>query len=124
IFAPNTLVIRFAAPYNSEREHCSEPTRVIRMEEILLRITGQPCKVRVENAAGSALANSPKPAGEPVESISPYRGQRAEASQEPLLKRAIEVLGAQIVQVDDGFGAAPTPAPEADRDVPTDVEEA
>ena len=124
IFAPNTLVIRFDTPYNSEREHCSEPARVTRMEEVLRRITGQPCKVRVDVAAGSALAKSPQPAGEPVESISHYRRQRAEAGQEPLLKRAIEVLGAQIVQVDDGFGVAPLPAPEAERDVPSDVEEA
>jgi DNA polymerase-3 subunit gamma/tau len=106
IFAPNTLVIRFKSDYNNEREHCSDPARVGRLEEVLRRITGQPCQVRVENAAASALAKSPAPADEPTEPISPYRRQRAEAGQEPLLKRAIETLGAQIVQVDDGFGAA------------------
>jgi DNA polymerase-3 subunit gamma/tau len=124
IFAPNTLVIRFDTPYNSEREHCSEPTRVTRMEEVLHRITGQPCKVRVEVAANSALAKSPQPAGDAVASISPYRRQRVEAGQEPLLKRAIEALGAQIVQVDDGFGAAPVPAPEVERDLASEVDEA
>ena len=86
------------------------------MEEVLHRITGQRCQVRVDIAAGSVAAKSLAPAGGTTESISPYRRLRAEASQEPLLKRAIELLGAQIVQVDDGFGAAPAVASEADRD--------
>jgi DNA polymerase-3 subunit gamma/tau len=120
IFAPNTLVIRFQEAYNSEREHCSDPARVTRIEEVLRRITGQPCQVRVENAAGSALAKSTAPADEPV-AISPYRRQRAEAEQEPLLKRAIEVLGARIVHVDDGFGAAP--ATNVERDEPSESED-
>ena len=124
IFAPNTLVIRFGTDYNSEREHCSDPTRVTRMEEILHRITGQMCPVRVENAAGSALSKSLATADDTTESISPYRRQRAEAGQEPLLKRAIEALGAQIVQLDEGFGAALAPATGADHDEMPETEEA
>jgi hypothetical protein len=93
------------------------------MEEVLRRITGQSCQVRVEDAVGSVIPNS-TPAGEPGETISHYRRQRAEAGQEPLLKRAIETLGAQIVQVDDGFGAAPAPAMEADREESAELEEA
>jgi DNA polymerase-3 subunit gamma/tau len=122
IFAPNTLVIRFQAAYNSDREYCSEPTRVARLEELLRRATGQPCQVRVENAVGSALAKSPAPADELAETISPYRRQRAEAAQEPLLKRAIDALAAQIVQLDEGFGAAP--ALETERDETPEPEEA
>src|SRR5262249_24785827 len=122
IFAPNTLVIRFKEAYNNEREHCSDPARVTRIEEVLRRITGQPCQVRVENAAGSALAKSRAPADEAVATISPYRRQRAEAEQEPLLKRATEALGARIVHVDDGFGAAPVA--DTERDESTESEEA
>jgi DNA polymerase-3 subunit gamma/tau len=122
IFAPNTLVIRFKAAYNSEREYCSDPTRVTRLEELLQRVTGQACQVRMENAVGSALAKSPAPADEPVDTISPYRRQRAEAAQEPLLKRAIEALAAQIVQLDEGFGAAHVM--ETERDEPPEAEEA
>ena len=123
ISGPNTLVLRFNAPYNSEREYCSDPARLARMQEVLRRLTGQPCQVRVESAGGPP-PSSPGPPGEPVAMISPYRRQRAEASQEPLLKRAIEMLGAQIVQVDDGFGGAPAAAAEADRPESPDVEEA
>jgi hypothetical protein len=94
------------------------------MEEILRRITGQECHVRVESAAGGTSPNYPEPAGEPAPTISPYRRQRAEASQEPLLKRAIELLGAQIVQMDDGFGAAPMLTPSGGGDETPEVEEA
>jgi hypothetical protein len=93
------------------------------MEELLRRITGHECHVRVDSVAGGTPLKPPQPASEPVPSISPYRRQRAEASQEPLLKRAIDLLGAQIVQMDDGFGAAPMAAPGGGDETP-DLEEA
>jgi DNA polymerase-3 subunit gamma/tau len=123
ISGPNTLVIRFNAAYNSERDYCSDPTRVARMEEVLRKLTGLPCQLRVESAGGRALANSPETADEPEQSVSRYRRQRAEAVQEPLLKRAIDVLGAQIVQVDEGFGAAPVAAVEIERSATADAED-
>ena len=110
ISGPNTLVIRFPARYNQAREFCQEPGRVARLEELLRRLTGQSCQLRVEAVGGSPPGESPEAADDPVNSPSRYRRQRAEAAQEPLLKRAIDVLGAQIVHVDDGFGAAPTAA--------------
>jgi hypothetical protein len=39
---------------------------------------------------------------------------RAEAEKEPLLKRLIDVLGAQVVRIDEGFGVAPEPADTAE----------
>jgi DNA polymerase-3 subunit gamma/tau len=123
ISGPNSLVIRFNAAYNSEREYCSDATRVARMEEALRKITGQACQFRVENAGGRALANSPETADEPEQSVSRYRRQRAEAASEPLLKRAIEALGAQIVQLDEGFGAAPAPVVEIERSETGEAEE-
>jgi DNA polymerase-3 subunit gamma/tau len=110
IIGPNALVLRFEARYTGEREYCQDPTRVARMEEALRRITGHACQIRVEVVRGSALANSNESADDPENSPSRYRRQRAEAEKEPLLKRAMEVLGAQIVQFDEGFGAAPVPA--------------
>src|SRR5262249_3424822 len=109
ISGPNALVLRFSATYNSQREYCQEPTRLTRIEELLRRITGRTLQVRVESVGGL-------PSAEPVEAVddsaissSRYRRQRTEAGQEPLLKRAIDVLGAQVVHLDDGFGAAPGP---------------
>lgn len=110
ISGPNTLVIRFPARYTSAREFCQDPGRVARLEELLRRITGQACQLRIE-AVGGGPRDEATPAADDLANLpSRSRRLRAEAVEEPLLKRAIDVLGAQVVQLDDGFGAAPAPA--------------
>jgi DNA polymerase-3 subunit gamma/tau len=110
IFGPNTLVLRFPVAYNSEREHCLRPSNVDKVESALRKITGQQCSLRIESASGSA-AKTPEKFPEKGENAqSGYRRQRNEVLKEPLVKRAVEVLGAQVVDIDEGFGAAPSPA--------------
>jgi DNA polymerase-3 subunit gamma/tau len=104
ILGPKTLVLRFAAGYNRHREHCQEPARVERIEEALRKLTGQVWNLRIETVGNDAVSPS-VPAAKAEKQLSRYRRQRAEALQEPLVKRASEVLGAQIVQMDDDFGA-------------------
>jgi DNA polymerase-3 subunit gamma/tau len=104
ISGPNTLVLRFPIGYNAQREHCNQPARVVRVEEALRKITGQACSLRIESAGTEAV---PKP-GEAESVPSPYQRTRAEAMKEPLVKRAMEALGAQILDVEEGFGAAPS----------------
>jgi DNA polymerase-3 subunit gamma/tau len=117
ISGPNTLVLRFAAGYNDEREHCQAAGNVARVEDALRRVTGQPCSLRIETGS-AAPASEPAPAGEAAEgAMSRSRRMRAEAMQLPLLKRALDVLEANIVHMDDGFGTLPAnderrPAPE------------
>jgi DNA polymerase-3 subunit gamma/tau len=107
IFGPNALAIRFPASYNKEREYCQEPTRLAKIEAVLARVTGQAWSLRVESTAGPAPAAPTsvpdKPEATPVR---PRRNDRSEAEKEPLIKRALEVLGGQILQVAEGFGAA------------------
>jgi DNA polymerase III subunit gamma/tau len=107
ISGPNTLVIRFPARYNQGREYCQAPASVTRIEELLRKITGQACQLRIEAVSA---AEAPTSAPDASQLPSRYRRQRAEAVQAPLLQRAIDVLGAQIIQVDEGFGAAPPAA--------------
>jgi hypothetical protein len=122
ISGPNTLVLRFPMSYNHECEHCQDPARVTRVEEVVRKVTGSAWSVRVVADGGSAAAPPAQAAADEANSQSRYRRQRAEALQEPLVKRAIDVLDAQIVQLDDGFGAGPTvPSERAD---PPDGEEA
>ena len=115
IFGPNTLVIRFAAGYDKEREFCQTPDRLKKVEEALQKTTGRSWTVRVE--AGGAAANAAStaasvvPARETENSLVRARRQREEAENEPLIKRALEILGAQLVRVDEGFNTAPAPAP-------------
>ncbi len=106
IFGPNTLVLRFEGRYNVEREYCSEPTRAQRIEEALRAITGRPCQLRIESVGSGAVSALPDVAAEATNSQSRSRLKRAEAVQEPLLKRAVDVLGAQVVHMDDDFATA------------------
>jgi DNA polymerase-3 subunit gamma/tau len=108
IFGPNALVLRFGPRYNAEREHCSEPTRVQRIEGLLRQVTGHACQLRIESVGSGAVAASPE--ADATTSQPRSRLQRADAAHEPLLKRAVDVLGAQVVRMDEGFGTAPGPA--------------
>jgi hypothetical protein len=124
IFGPNTLVLRFASEYNSQREYCQDPKRVEKLEGVVRSLTGQAVTIRIESGGGGPeAANRPPAVAEETDSSqSRHRRQRDEAQREPLVKRAIEVLGAQIVRVDEGFGTAPGPS--AERPEETDREEA
>jgi DNA polymerase-3 subunit gamma/tau len=135
ILGPNTLVLRFPVEYNQEQELCKDPTRVGRVEEALKKATGRPWVLRVEalpnsvaspdsraRASGSQTlpGNGSSGVSETSGAAPPRvrRNPKEDAEKAPLIKRALEVFGAQIVRVDDGFGAPPPPADRA----PTDEE--
>jgi hypothetical protein len=104
IFGPNTLVLRFDSRYNAEREDCSVPSRVQRIEESLRKVTGHAWQLRIESVGSGAVAAPAEAAADATTPQPRSRLKRAEAVQDPLLKRAVEVLGAQIVHMDDDFG--------------------
>jgi DNA polymerase-3 subunit gamma/tau len=104
IFGPNTLVLRFDSRYNSEREYCSEPSRVQRIDESLRKVTGHAWQLRIESVGSGAVAAPAEAAADATTPQPRSRLKRAEAVQDPLLKRAVDVLGAQIVHMDDDFG--------------------
>ncbi len=106
IIGPNTLVLRFPVSYNAAREYCQRPENIARVEEGLRKVTGNGCFLRIEVGGGDpAVTKASLPEGA-ESSQSRYRRQRTEAMRVPLVKRAMEVLGAQLVDVDEGFGAA------------------
>jgi DNA polymerase-3 subunit gamma/tau len=117
ISGPNTLVLTFSSVYNTDREYCQESSRVTRITELLRKVTGRAWNLRFDTVTDST-PESATPATDADKSQPRYLRQRTEALQEPLVKRALEVLGAQIVHVDEGFGAAPTepPDPQAEAD--------
>ncbi len=104
ISGPNTLVLYFPDGYNHQREYCQESSRLVRAEEALKKLTGQPWRLRVEPGNRDSTV-APTPVAETENSLTRYRRQRAEALQQPLVQWAVDKLGAQIVHVDDGFGA-------------------
>jgi DNA polymerase-3 subunit gamma/tau len=107
ISAPNALVLRFPPSYNSQREYCQEPAKVARVEDVLRKLTGRAWHLRVESGGGEEGSTAAPAADNAENSSLRSRRQRAEAEQEPLIKRAIDLLEARVVHVDDGFGTAP-----------------
>jgi hypothetical protein len=98
--APNCLVVRFPSHYTKEKQACEDPAKIVRLEEALSRLTGQAVSLRCEliEVEGSAPPAATK--------VVPRMQQiRRDAIQEPLVKRALEKLGATLIRVDEGFGA-------------------
>jgi hypothetical protein len=88
------------------------------VEEAIRKLTGKPWTVLVETDAGrtgpvlqNESANAP--------SLRAKRGAKDEAEKVPLVKRAVEVLGATIQRVDDEFGE---PAPSGAQQLGADEE--
>jgi DNA polymerase-3 subunit gamma/tau len=122
ISGPNTLVLRFPSRYNSSLEYCQRPSNAERVEAVLRKITGQLWSLRFETAPANGEAIQAKAAEETEETQSRYRRQRAEALKEPLIKSVVELLGAQLIDVEDGFGVVETTV--AERTEAPDSEEA
>jgi DNA polymerase-3 subunit gamma/tau len=124
ISGPNSLVLRFPAVYNQAQEHCQDPERLRRVEDILRKATGRSWLLRVESVAAASGENKPgAPATgspEPGEEARPARrNPREEAEKVPLVKRVMEVFGVPVQRVEDGFGTA---AGKPDASAPEDEE--
>jgi DNA polymerase-3 subunit gamma/tau len=105
IFAPNTLVLKFPATYNQSREFCQESGRLGGVEEAIRKVTGQLWKLRLESLPGNANADAGD-APVPPSAVRPRRDGKEEAAKVPMVKRAMDVLGADVWRVDEGFGEA------------------
>ncbi|HTU92954.1 MAG TPA: DNA polymerase III subunit gamma/tau [Gemmataceae bacterium] len=127
IIAPNNLVLRFPIDYNGAKEL---------VEAALQELTGQPWTLRVESATEAASALDAAPLGEDFRRrdeagdskspnspgvVGPRRNPREEAEKLPLVKRAIDVLGASFQRVDEGFGVLPNAGTNAD-EIPVEDE--
>jgi DNA polymerase III subunit gamma/tau len=95
ISGPNRLVLQFPPEYNRQSEFCSDPARLNRVLDAIERLTGQSWDLRVELAPGRN--GHARPGAATLAPLLP-------AEQHPLVKSAIELLGAKLLKVDDGFG--------------------
>jgi DNA polymerase III subunit gamma/tau len=127
ISGPNTLVMHFPTGYNTSRVRCQDPDNLARIEHLLLQMTGQKVRLRIEsvaegNNAAPDAASSVRIAGDPEHSQSHSPPPRGEAEPPPLVKWAEDVLGAKVIKTDPGFGVSvPASGERADS---TDIEEA
>ncbi len=124
ILGPNTLALRFAASYSQAYEFATAEATLDQLKSALKKATGKDWHVRVERTldlAGDAQAtkNGPPPP--------PAANRNKDLMQFPLLKRIGDVLGGQLMRMEEGFHptasvaavvAPPTPI-EDDFDPPT-----
>jgi len=106
LMPPASLVIGFPANGTKDRDHCMDSSRTGRLEEVLKKLTGRAVTVRYELLPES---ESP-PAPEEVRAPRPAQLRQA-ALQEPLVKGAVEKLGAQLLKADEGFGTGTAGGP-------------
>src|SRR5262249_40765664 len=104
IFGPNTLVLRFPQGYNSGDQYL-DSNRLAKVEEVLTRIVGQPCTLRTEIAEQRSKENGTVAEGAaPSAGVAKRQRQQTEVARIPLVGKAMDVLGGQIVQMDEDFG--------------------
>lgn len=117
ISGPNALVMRVSRRYNTTSISFLEPARLSKIEGILTGIVGHPCSARIE-WIDDAPAETSGPSSTAV-AMGQQRQLRSELLQLPFVKQVSQVLGAQIVRADEGFGdAQKDPLPE--RELETD----
>lgn len=99
--APDCLVLRFPGGYNRDAESLREPERLKKLESELARLTGQRVVVRIELAQEDAEART-------SERKAPRApGQRQQALENPLVRKAVELFDARFLKADEGFGSPP-----------------
>ena len=96
--APNRLVIRFKPGYAIFKSACERPEQVARFEQALAEVTGQ--RIRVEFALTADEPGESSPSAAAARAVSPHQ-RRLEVMQNPLVHRAAELFGAQVVDVVD-----------------------
>ncbi len=102
IFGPNTLVLPISRRYNAPGCFFLDSAKLGKVQEILSGIVGQPCTLRIE---WSDEPVEPAAVGAKNSSAQAMGQQRSEWLQIPFVKKAADVLGAQIMRADEGFGA-------------------
>ncbi|MBI1830178.1 MAG: hypothetical protein HYR84_01860 [Planctomycetes bacterium] len=104
ISGPNTLVFRINRRYNSSSGAFHDAAKLAKVQELLERIVGQPCAISIEWTDDAA-----EPKGSPKTPAAAAMGQQRQARVElmkiPFVKNVVDVLNAQIVRADEGFGA-------------------
>ncbi len=112
IFGPNALVLRFQAGYN----HSLDSGKQGRLEAAVRQVFGPGVAIRLESGAalrGLATADAGAPGPVPEANVSRAKRARNEVVQLPLVKKAMDLFGAQIVHLDEEFASASGPADQA-----------
>jgi DNA polymerase-3 subunit gamma/tau len=115
ISGPNRLVVRFKKAYITAKEFCERPERRSRLELVMSRLTGR--TVRIDFAL-----SADEPQRTATQQVAPRpqasrRQRQAELQRHPLVRQAVEMFDAEIVNV-----VEPPPTDEETADQPISVE--
>ena len=95
ICGPNRLVVRFGKAYITAREHCERPERKLKLQQVLGKIVGAEVGLEFETTADDHDSPAAAQRSMPV-----TRQQRThQASQHPMVRQAVELFDAEVVNV-------------------------
>jgi hypothetical protein len=112
IVGPNALAISIPASYTSTSEQLKSDRSTEVLRQALLKVTGQEWTLRFEEIAAPKSAVSPSSQVTAATSAAPMT-RRQEILNLPFLKSAGDILGAQLMKLDDSFDPFATPAVQA-----------
>lgn len=101
---PDCLLLRFPVRYNRDAEELRDPERLKRIEAVLAELTGRPVAVRVTVAESDSANVTERRTVRPL-------NPRVKALENPLVRRAVDLFGAQFYKADEGFGSLPHTKP-------------
>jgi DNA polymerase-3 subunit gamma/tau len=93
---PNGLLVSFPRNCQDAKEFNAESSRCLRLEEVLKKLTGQTILARFELAQEEFA---------PERHVPKAQMMKQTLQQVPLARALMEQLGAQVVDMDEGFGA-------------------
>ncbi|MSU77874.1 MAG: DNA polymerase III subunit gamma/tau [Gemmataceae bacterium] len=103
ISAPNALAFRVPRRYNTPGNLFIDSIRLGKIADRLSGMVGAACSLKVEWTDDGTDANAPVRSSSAT-AMGQQRQARAEMMKLPMVKRTTDVLGAQVIVFDEGFG--------------------
>lgn len=116
ISGPNALVFRFPSVYNQADQPGLDGSRRSQIEKILAEIVGHPCQVQVESIPDAAPVDGASGTRNGASGSPKPRRSNEDLARNSLVRKAMESLGASVVNRDADFDATEVAAGPAGSD--------
>jgi DNA polymerase-3 subunit gamma/tau len=119
ISGPNRLVVRFPPEYDVSRTRCERPENRSKLEQTLAAVSGRALRldfVTVEGSANGSNIRTNGPRVAPTPAGPNRRARIRELERHPLVRQAIEMFDAEVIQVLDA------PKEESSEETPSPVD--
>jgi DNA polymerase III subunit gamma/tau len=99
ISAPNKLVIHFPGRYNHAKLFCERPEQLTELELAVAEAAGRPLRLEFVLLPGEEKTPPPKRANS--RPTLEQRQRTAAKAEHPMVRRAVELFGAEVVRIDE-----------------------